>query len=101
MSKQFKANIKLLKHLHGSQILLLSLLEERCEIFPRNLKDVPAVLMLLYENEMLDEDTICSWYSKGNSKLFSLTGQKSSEETRKAASKLVAWLKTADKESDE
>lgn len=105
MARQIKANTSLIQKLVVSgredQVLMLSLLEERCETFSQNLKDVPAVLMTFYDTSLLEEETILTWHEKGTSQLVALADDAAGVATRKAADKFIEWLKTAEEESDE
>ncbi len=58
--------------------------------------------MMLYESDMLEEETILTWHEKGISQLIALADQKASIDSRKAADKFIEWLKNAEEEeSDE
>eukprot|EP00299_Pterocystis_sp_00344_P006425 c1826_g1_i1.p1 GENE.c1826_g1_i1~~c1826_g1_i1.p1 ORF type:complete len:400 (-),score=106.49 c1826_g1_i1:31-1230(-) len=105
MLKQVKSRLGLLSKLlspgRDSQTLVLSLIEQRCEEFPDNLKDVAATLSHLYDNDILEEDVVLHWHEKGISQLFALADDTASRATRKAADKFVEWLQNAEEESEE
>lgn len=102
MAKQVKGQLKMIKKLIKSdrdgQWLILSLIEERCEVFPENIKDVSATLMQLYDEDILEEETILTWHEKGVSQLIALADQRASRDARKGADKFVEWLKNAEEE---
>jgi len=106
MADQVKTNLALIKKLASpitreNQILVISLIEERCEANQENLKFVPPTLMELYEADVLEEETVTTWHTKGISQLVALADDKVARKVRKAADKFIDWLKTAEEESEE
>ncbi|KAK6461577.1 eukaryotic translation initiation factor 5 [Scheffersomyces coipomensis] len=67
---------------------------EQPELIPR----IPAVLHILYDKEVISEETIIAWGSKVSKKYVA---KDISKKVRKAAKPFVKWLQEADEESDE
>lgn len=105
LSKQMKANLPLLSKLveqgRPGQFQFLACLEERCEAYPANLNGVAATLMLLYDKDVIEEEHIIEWHTKGVSQLIALADDQVAISTRKAADKFVQWLESAEEESDD
>lgn len=106
MAKQLKEHLDLLTELRASddrdsQWQFLTLMEERCESYPDNLKDVPACLMMMYEADLVEEEVVLTWHEKGVSALIALADTNASKACRDAADKFVEWLENAEEESDE
>jgi len=80
-----------------TQADLLSCIEKLCYDEQSVIKDVPFILQILYDNNVLEEDNIVSWYDTVS---FIEVDQNITKQVRKAAEPFVTWLKTAEVESD-
>lgn len=66
---------------------------------PELVAQVPAILLQIYQNDVIDEETLKQWASKASKKYVDL---QTSRKVRKAAEKFVEWLEQAESdESDE
>jgi len=81
-----------------SQADLLGSIEKLCFDDQTVIKIVPGLLQYLYENNVLEEDSIITWY---NTVSFVEVDQKIATYIRKSAEPFVTWLRTAEAESDE
>jgi hypothetical protein len=61
--------------------------------FISDLKHVPNALMVLYDQDVVEEETITTWHAKGISQLVALADDKVARKARKAADKFIEWLK--------
>ncbi|RZR99604.1 hypothetical protein BHM03_00029184 [Ensete ventricosum] len=78
-----------------SQMLLLHAVEAFCaKCSPDAVKEVALVLKVLYDGDVLEEETIIKWYEKG------IVGGKSSQ-VFKNVKPFVEWLQSAESESEE
>lgn len=78
-----------------SQMLLLDAVEAFCaKCSPDAVKEVALVLKVLYDGDLLEEETIIKWYEKGS------VGGKSSQ-VLKNVKPFVEWLQSAESESEE
>jgi len=81
-----------------SQADLLGCIEKLCFDEQTVIKVVPGILQYLYDNNVLEEDSIITWYDTVS---FVEIDQKIATDIRKSAEPFVIWLKTAEAESDE
>jgi len=81
-----------------SQTDLLGCIEKLCFDEQTVIKDVPGLLQYLYDHNVLEEDSIITWYDTVS---FVEIDQKIATYIRKSAEPFVTWLKTAEPESDE
>jgi len=81
-----------------SQTDLLGCIEKLCFDEQTVIKDVPGLLQYLYDHNVLEEDSITTWYDTVS---FVEIDQKIATYIRKSAEPFVTWLKTAEPESDE
>lgn len=65
---------------------------------PDLINQLPAILMALYDNDIISEETIIDWGSKVSKKFVP---KDVSKKVRKAAKPFIKWLQEADEESDE
>ncbi|CAL9128956.1 unnamed protein product [Musa textilis] len=80
---------------NDSQMLLLHAVEAFCaKCSPDAVKEVALVLKVLYDADLLEEETIIKWYEKG------CVGGKSSQ-VFKNVKPFVEWLQSAESESEE
>ncbi|OIW05494.1 hypothetical protein TanjilG_27624 [Lupinus angustifolius] len=80
----------------GSQSLLLRAIEEFCCKSSSNaLKEVALVLKALYDVDVLEEEPIVQWYSKG------LKGDKKDSQLWKNVKPFIDWLQSAESETEE
>ncbi|XP_010924001.1 eukaryotic translation initiation factor 5 [Elaeis guineensis] len=79
----------------GSQMLLLRSIEAFCSKCSADaVKEVALVLKVLYDGDVLEEESIVQWYEEG------LAGGKNSQ-VLKIAKPFVEWLQNAESESEE
>jgi len=78
--------------------IYLVVLKKLCFDDQTVIKIVPGLLQYLYENNVLEEDSIITWY---NTVSFVEVDQKIATYIRKSAEPFVTWLRTAEAESDE
>jgi translation initiation factor 5 len=64
---------------------------------PHLIPQVTPILMKLYDNDLVEEDTIKQWGSKASKKYVELS---ISKKVRKAAEKFIEWLETAESDDD-
>ncbi|KAJ8762980.1 hypothetical protein K2173_023109 [Erythroxylum novogranatense] len=80
----------------GSQIFLLNAIESFCrKASPEAVKEVAVVVKVLYDNDVLEEETILEWYNKGQT-----DGNRNSI-AWKNVKPFVEWLQNAESESEE
>ncbi|XP_057753868.1 eukaryotic translation initiation factor 5-like [Arachis stenosperma] len=80
----------------GSQLLLLNAVEEFCYKKGSNaLKEVALILKALYDVDLVEEEHVVHWYSKG------LKGDKKDSQIWKNAQPFIDWLQNAESESEE
>ncbi|RZS00385.1 hypothetical protein BHM03_00030086 [Ensete ventricosum] len=82
---------------HGeeSQVLLLHAIEAYCgKCSPEAVKEVALVVKVLYDDDILEEETITKWYEEGTA------GGKMSQ-VFKNVKPFVEWLQSAESETDE
>ncbi|KAK7272993.1 hypothetical protein RIF29_14039 [Crotalaria pallida] len=80
----------------GSQLLLLHAIEEfSCKSTSNALKEVALVLKALYDADVLEEEPIVQWYSKG------LKGDNKDSLLWKNVQPFIDWLQSAESESEE
>jgi translation initiation factor 5 len=65
---------------------------------PELIPQVPAILLGYYQNDLVSEDVLKAWGSKGSKKYVDLP---TSRKVRKAAEKFLEWLSTADSDESE
>lgn len=65
---------------------------------PELIPQVPAILLAYYQNDLVSEDVLKAWGSKGSKKYVDLA---TSRKVRKAAEKFLEWLSTADSDESE
>jgi translation initiation factor 5 len=65
---------------------------------PELIPQVPAILLGYYQNDLVSEDVLKAWGSKGSKKYVDLS---TSRKVRKAAEKFLEWLSTADSDESE
>ena len=58
---------------------------------------VPAILMTLYQEDILTEDVIKAWGSKASKKYVDIS---TSKKVRKAAEKFLEWLENAESDDE-
>lgn len=79
-----------------SQLLLLRTIEEFCrKSNPAGVKEVPLVLKVLYDADLLDEENIMKWYNEG------LNGVNKDAPIWKNTKPFVEWLQSAESETEE
>ncbi|KAL1323135.1 hypothetical protein HN51_068181 [Arachis hypogaea] len=80
----------------GLQLLLLNAVEEFCNKKGSNaLKEVALILKALYDVDLVEEEHVVHWYSKG------LKGDKKDSQIWKNAQPFIDWLQNAESESEE
>ncbi|XP_019419238.1 PREDICTED: eukaryotic translation initiation factor 5-like [Lupinus angustifolius] len=80
----------------GLQLLLLHAIEEfSCKSTSNALKEVALLLKTLYDADVLEEEPIVQWYSKG------LKGDKKDSQLWKNVKPFIDWLQSAESESEE
>jgi len=67
---------------------------EKPELIPQ----VSAILMQIYEEEVVGEETLKAWGSKASKKYVDI---KTSKQVRKSAEKFIEWLENAESEEEE
>ncbi|KAB8079068.1 domain found in IF2B/IF5-domain-containing protein [Aspergillus leporis] len=65
---------------------------------PELIAQIPAVLLRLYENDIISEETFKAWGSKASKKYVDLS---TSKKVRKAAEPFLEWLENAEEEDSE
>jgi len=82
----------------ASGLLLLACIEELIGVTePKLLPKAAHILKALYDNNVLDEETIVAWYDSPAESSF-MVNKRVAAETRAKAKPFVAWLKTAEEE---
>ncbi|KAL8467207.1 hypothetical protein ACS0TY_036068 [Phlomoides rotata] len=80
----------------GSQPILLHAIEAFCgKASPEAVKEVALVLKELYDNDLLEEESIVGWYEQG------LKGDNKGSLIWKNVKPFVEWLQSAESESEE
>lgn len=82
--------------LHAIEVLVSEKDAVREKIF--NTKALSKVLLKLYDEDIVEEDTFYTWHEKSSKRFGS---KKVREEIRKMANEFIQWLKTAEESSDE
>jgi len=82
--------------LHAIETLIGDHKEFRAKIF--NKKAMAKLLLKLYEEDIVEEDTFYAWHEK-TSKRF--TNKTTAKEIREMANQFIEWLRTADESSEE
>eukprot|EP00245_Coleochaete_scutata_P011267 TRINITY_DN4152_c0_g1_i1.p1 TRINITY_DN4152_c0_g1~~TRINITY_DN4152_c0_g1_i1.p1 ORF type:complete len:454 (-),score=178.66 TRINITY_DN4152_c0_g1_i1:666-2027(-) len=87
----------------ASQKLLIGAIVVYCAVVvPEAVKEVPLVLKVLYDDDVLEEDAILAWFDGGHPfDVAAGINAKAGAAARKAATPFVEWLKNAEPESDE
>eukprot|EP00244_Chara_vulgaris_P008041 TRINITY_DN3040_c0_g2_i3.p1 TRINITY_DN3040_c0_g2~~TRINITY_DN3040_c0_g2_i3.p1 ORF type:complete len:487 (-),score=128.53 TRINITY_DN3040_c0_g2_i3:70-1530(-) len=105
LSKQVKAKKLLLSKAvvaESAQRYLLDAIEVHCGItVPDAAKEVPLVLKVLYDEDVLEEDEILAWYDEGTKSAGDMVSKSVAALVRKHATPLIEWLRSAEAESDE
>ncbi|KAB8259806.1 domain found in IF2B/IF5-domain-containing protein [Aspergillus pseudonomiae] len=65
---------------------------------PELISQIPAVLLRLYEEDIISEETLKAWGSKASKKYVDIS---TSKKVRKAAAPFLEWLENAESESEE
>ncbi|KAK7340913.1 hypothetical protein VNO77_21630 [Canavalia gladiata] len=79
----------------GSQLFLLQAIEEfSCKSSSNALKEVALILKALYDADVLDEDHVVQWYTKG------LKGENKDSQIWKNVKPFIEWLQTAESEEE-
>lgn len=65
---------------------------------PNLIKQVPTILMNLYQEDLISEETLQKWGTRASKKYVDLA---TSKKVRKAAEPFLTWLEQADSEDDE
>ncbi|XP_016176699.2 eukaryotic translation initiation factor 5-like, partial [Arachis ipaensis] len=80
----------------GSQLLLLNAAEEFCYKKGSNeLNEVALILKALYDVDLVEEEHVVHWYSKG------LKGDKKDSQIWKNAQPFIDWIRNAESELEE
>ena len=82
--------------LHAIETLIGDHEEFRAKIF--NKKAMAKLLLKLYEEDIVEEDTFYAWHEK-SSKRF--TNKTTAKEIREMANQFIEWLRTAEESSEE
>ncbi|GBG62093.1 hypothetical protein CBR_g28569 [Chara braunii] len=105
LSKEVKAKKFLLSRAvngESSQRYLLDSIEVHCGVtVPDAAKEVPLVLKVLYDEDVLEEDEILAWYDEGTKNANDVVSKSVAALVRKHATPLIEWLRSAEPESDE
>eukprot|EP00270_Netrium_digitus_P011544 TRINITY_DN367_c0_g1_i2.p1 TRINITY_DN367_c0_g1~~TRINITY_DN367_c0_g1_i2.p1 ORF type:complete len:489 (+),score=136.51 TRINITY_DN367_c0_g1_i2:401-1867(+) len=88
-----------------AQALFLIALELYCAKISDAVKEIPLVLKVLYDEEIVEEEQILEWYGKKTldkyvGKAKAAMDAKVAQAVRKSALPFVEWLKEAEAESD-
>ncbi|GMF71530.1 unnamed protein product [Aspergillus oryzae] len=65
---------------------------------PELIGQIPAILLRLFEEDIIDEETLKAWGSKASKKYVDIS---TSKKVRKAAAPFLEWLETAESEEEE
>lgn len=65
---------------------------------PELISQIPAILLRLYEEDIISEETLKAWGSKASKKYVDIA---TSKKVRKAAEPFLQWLENAESESEE
>ena len=65
---------------------------------PELIGQIPAILLRLFEEDIIDEETLKAWGSKASKKYVDIS---TSKKVRKAAAPFLEWLENAESESEE
>jgi len=99
--KQYKDNAKLLARFasdRNSATILIGCIEEQVGVLdPKLLPKVPMILQALYEEEVVDEETILLWADSPPESSW-LVHKDVATKVRKAAAPFIQWLKNAAEE---
>jgi len=101
---QFKKHALLLKKLaadKNSVLVLLTCIEELVGVIDKKLLSrLPLILQALYENDVIDEETLLSWHASPPESSW-LVNKKVATTVRQKAKPFIDWLKSAEEEEAE
>lgn len=103
IAQQYKTNAKILTRIcqlpNGGTVLLNCIEEQVGNIEPGLLKKTSAILLSLYENDVLDEETIIAWADSPPESSW-LVNKEVATSVRNSAQTFIDWLKSAEEEED-
>ena len=86
----------------ATQLTLLACLEKHIEQHKKLADDVPHLLMGLYEDDVVEEDTILTWFAGDKDKgVVRIAKKKYAKLAREKAEPFIKWLQEAEEDSDE
>ncbi len=86
----------------GGQVLLMCSFETfLTDTAPGMRKELPMTLKVLYEEDIVEEDSLSKWFDDAAAAKKFGVGAKDAAAVRKAAASFIEWLRTADEDDED